>query len=159
MSYRPVDWQERVTSKIEVRDLGECWPWAGWRRKDGYGLIRFYESPVAAGFHDERATRLLWEIVHGVPPTDFICHTCDWPPCMNPLHHFEGTPADNQIDKMLKGRYANGNSVKTHCLRGHSLSGDNLHIQKDGRRNCKECARVYWRTVYYPKWRKTHGIV
>ena len=33
---------------------------------------------------------------------------------------------------------------KTHCIRGHALSGDNL-ITKGNKRNCRECARLWMR--------------
>jgi group I intron endonuclease len=31
---------------------------------------------------------------------------------------------------------------KTHCLRGHKLSGKNLRINKQGRKSCKTCTRI-----------------
>jgi hypothetical protein len=34
------------------------------------------------------------------------------------------------------------NAGKTHCPRGHPLSGENLLNVKSGARVCKECARV-----------------
>jgi hypothetical protein len=33
------------------------------------------------------------------------------------------------------------NKLKTHCVRGHPLSGDNLKSTKSGHRRCKQCAR------------------
>lgn len=33
------------------------------------------------------------------------------------------------------------NGRKTHCHRGHPLSGDNLYRPRDGKRRCKQCAR------------------
>jgi len=32
---------------------------------------------------------------------------------------------------------------KTHCKRGHALSGDNVYINKRGARVCKECRRIH----------------
>jgi hypothetical protein len=34
------------------------------------------------------------------------------------------------------------NRGKTHCKRGHALSGDNLRVYPDGRRCCRECERI-----------------
>ena len=157
MSYRPTDLAGKFWEKVDVRLDDECWNWLGWikhGKTGGYGLLRIYEPPVSAGkFKDHRANRLAWELHHGeAPPEELhVCHDCDNPRCVNPHHLFLGTAKDNQQDKMQKGRYQNGNSVKTHCLRGHELVGDNLIVQKDGRRNCKACARQYWRETYYPR--------
>jgi hypothetical protein len=35
----------------------------------------------------------------------------------------------------------NHNSYKTHCKRGHPLSGENLHVRKSGARDCRICRR------------------
>lgn len=31
---------------------------------------------------------------------------------------------------------------KTHCRRGHPYSGENLYVDKRGKRHCKECNRI-----------------
>jgi hypothetical protein len=33
------------------------------------------------------------------------------------------------------------NKLKTHCVRNHLLSGENLKMTKNGHRRCKQCAR------------------
>lgn len=51
----------------------------------------------------------------------------------------------NHADKIVHGTSGiNQNSVKTHCIRGHELSGDNLRIRRNSRtgnpmRNCRAC--------------------
>lgn len=33
--------------------------------------------------------------------------------------------------------------ARTHCKRGHPLSGENLFINSGGSRGCKECRRIH----------------
>jgi hypothetical protein len=40
------------------------------------------------------------------------------------------------------------NRNKTHCHRGHPLSGDNLYPRKDGGRDCRAC-RVLWKEKHH----------
>lgn len=37
---------------------------------------------------------------------------------------------------------AQRNAGKTHCVRGHPLSGENLRIDAGGRRRCRTCERI-----------------
>lgn len=36
----------------------------------------------------------------------------------------------------------NQNSNKTHCIRGHELSSENVYLTKAGKRNCKMCVKL-----------------
>jgi hypothetical protein len=54
---------------------------------------------------------------------------------VNP-HHVE--PVTN-AENIRRG----GNAVKTHCKRGHPLSGNNLLIHTHGGRNCRTCKEQY----------------
>jgi HNH endonuclease len=78
--------------------VGECIEWMGLRIRYGYGRVSFRGKATAAH-------RVAWELSRGpIPPGLDICHTCDNPPCVNPLHLFVGTTQTNQADRTAKGR-------------------------------------------------------
>lgn len=84
----------------------------------------------------------MWKRLYGpVPKGMGVLHRCDQPLCIEPTHLFLGTQQDNISDMMSKGHFGNQNTGKTHCLRGHPLSGANLYLYKDGHRRCIACLR------------------
>ena len=116
-----------------------CWLWIGSQRR-GYGLI------WDAG-KQWLAHRVSWVIHSGaIPDGMHVLHKCDTPPCVNPQHLFLGTHAQNMADRDRKGRNKPCRSMgsKTHCIRGHELSGSNLRIRRDRTgRVCRACESVY----------------
>lgn len=143
------EYVERWKARCVMTERG-CWEWQGFCQEfrnikpgqRGYPVAGYRGKQV-------RIHRKMVEI-HLRPFADGeICmHTCDNPPCINPDHLKIGTYTENMRDCSAKGRA--DEQWKTHCLRGHPLSGDNLEWKRRKGtdlklRCCKTCSRIRWR--------------
>ncbi len=112
-----------------VKKTAACWLWMRGRNGSGYGSVWIN----GRGF---RAHRIAYELTNGpIPQGAHLDHLCRVRHCVNPSH----LEAVTQQENILRGTgLAAQNAKKTHCPKGHPLSGDNLYLY-DGRRYCRLC--------------------
>lgn len=80
------------------RHVNGCLLWTGPINKGGYGVI-------GIGGKRELIHRAAWWATHGAIPTGMkVCHTCDVRNCIDPMHLWLGTQAQNVADAVAKGR-------------------------------------------------------
>lgn len=86
---------------LGVPDGSGCINYWGGRNLEGYGAIKLNGKAY-------RTHRLALEAKLGRPIETgcYACHSCDNPTCINPNHLWEGTPRENVVDAVGKGRVA-----------------------------------------------------
>ncbi len=88
-----------VEADVEISD---CVMWEGSINNYGYGKVRLNGRPVYAH-------RLAYCEANGCDIADIegrlVRHKCDTPGCVNPAHLELGTPHDNNMDCIKRGRH------------------------------------------------------
>jgi len=127
--------RERFDERYEPEPNSGCWLWVGSYGNAGYGQISINKK-------HKYAHRVGYELYRGKIPDGLnIDHLCRVPCCVNPWHLEAVTQKENvrrgENSKALRLRHA----MKTHCKKGHPLSGDNLSVSQKRGRICKQCQR------------------
>ena len=117
---------------------GDCIEFTGAKSPTGYGIVRHKGKNLYVH-------RVAYESKVGKIPEGLqIDHLCRNRACVNVCHMEAVTP---QVNTLRGISVQADNARKTHCLRGHGLSGDNLRIDKTGRRICRTCKRETQRRI------------
>lgn len=125
--------REGFWRRVDKSTASGCWEWRGARSVWGYGV--YWRRKVAA-----RAHRVAWELERQRIPDDRqLDHLCRNRACVNPDHM---EPVTGRENVMRGDGLAAANARKTHCWRGHALSGTNLRIGSKGERCCRKCSAI-----------------
>ncbi len=166
---RPRKWptdDRRFWQYVDMRGKGECWLWAGVLSSEGYGMYEgsrahrhayvFVYGAIPDGheLHHTCLTRDCCNPKHleALTPTEHKhrhrqSHCKRGHPYSGSNLHIEGGRRRCRACRNLRAeRYRRAVGVRprptTHCYRGHLLSGANLYVTSNGRRQCRECARM-----------------
>lgn len=123
---------DRLKSRVLI--VGKCWLWLGPLDRQGYVRV-WYKG------RNTRAHIVTRELVFGPAPPGLVHdHTCRTRHCISP-HCTE--PVTNHVNTLRGDGPTARNAKKTHCPRGHELSGDNVYERPDrpGSRECLTCKR------------------
>lgn len=122
-----------ILSNVAPNERG-CLEYQGYRHPKGYGQVGMKDG-------NEATHRVVYRGKRGPIPEGWdVCHTCDNPPCVNPLHLFAAPRVANLIDMRNKGR--NRQTQKTHCPHGHEYTPENTYVCKRGWRGCLKCQMI-----------------
>lgn len=117
--------KERFLRKVNKKSgrfcdqLGtECWEWLASKDLAGYGNFTYaLPNKKSRVCRAHRVSCIIFDKLTEVEvASGYVCHTCDWPSCVNPEHLFLGSPEDNMQDKSKKGRARGQAAGSEHSL-------------------------------------------
>lgn len=123
---------DKLRLNIAVDERG-CWLWQGYVDRKGYGIVRWDGKSRKA--HRVTYESLIGPIGDGLQ----IDHLCRVRNCVNPAHLEAVTMLENIA------RSIPGNTLKTHCPKGHEYTPENTYTSKVGKRHCRACSAERYR--------------
>ena len=147
MNGRYVAYDERTRlEQFEAKYVPEpntgCWLWTGATIGDGrYG--QYWDGRRKLPAHRWSYMAMRGPIGDGLQ----LDHRCRTTLCVNPWHLEAVTARVNTLrSTAITAAFAHA----THCVKGHELAGDNLHVRtSDGARICRRCRND--RSIAYAK--------
>jgi len=104
---RPQNTAEILWSKVNKKEVDECWEWTGYISESGYGRTQINDKSYYAH-------RVIFDLVNpdvielnsprNKKGTGFLMHSCDNRLCCNPAHLKVATLHENNKDCLAKGR-------------------------------------------------------
>jgi len=128
-----------VAARLDGFGADGCWVWSGWKLPTGYGRV---EIPNPRGSRVRPLThRVTWLAVRGpLQPGIVLDHDgplgCRNRSCANPKHLAPVLPWVNSVETSSGATHEAW--TRTHCPKGHLLSGGNL-IPSQSRRGFRSC--------------------
>lgn len=125
-------------SRLRVTESG-CWEWTS-NTSGGYGLF-------CVGGRVRYVHRLVYMVFTGEIPAKYDLDHYRWPDhgCIGRLCALHTRPVTRRENLYRSDGILAANLAKTHCLRGHPFSGDNLYLDRNENRHCRECRRNWKR--------------
>lgn len=101
------EWPGHLWSKVQINGPDECWPWLGAKDRQGYGILAPPRA-IRRIYPTHRVARLIC-LLDGqtIAKGMVVRHSCDNPPCCNPVHLEVGTPQQNTQDAIERGHLVN----------------------------------------------------
>lgn len=141
---------ERFLSKIDdYSDADACWLWTGATDPNGYSAFRLHGRKV--GGHRAALTLLKGRSLSSEDVVDHSCHVRN---CVNPSHLRITDLVSNSARQLPRDR------LKRCRGYGHPLVKANVVQRRDGRRQCRQCARRrnrQWMRQHRARHRDTPG--
>lgn len=131
----PLGLPNHIEEKVYPCPMSGCWLWGASGNRSGYGQVR-------ADGRLQVAHRVVYGLLVGkIPEGLTLDHICRNRACVNP-DHLEPVSGKENI---LRGKGPCAlNAAKTHCKRGHPLSGGNVRpIAGRVGRQCIACEKFH----------------
>jgi hypothetical protein len=129
--------EARFWEKVDAS--ASCWAWTASTKGNGYGQVKHRDRKSPLFAHRAAYEMLVGEIPEGMT----LDHLCKNTLCVNPDHLEVVTMKVNVLRSTSPTAI---NATKTHCVRGHEFTPENLLGGSLGR-SCKTCHRERMRRV------------